>query len=102
MTNDELAQLVLETADGLTTALQLLVMSLAQTGHMDDRHYARLLADYRNTECPGDSMKADVLDRLLGMLADDPQVLRRRLAMQLVRDAPATSSDPGPPDGNAP
>lgn len=101
MTNEELAELVFEATDGLCTAIQLLVMSQVQTGHLDAAHYARLLADYRNTQCSDGGMQAEVLDRLLGFVAQEPEVLRRRLAMQLVPgdspEAPPSPTAPGQP-----
>ena len=83
MTNDELAQLVLEATDGLMLSMQLLVMSLDQTGHLDRPHLARLLAQARNDLAP-DGFQADVLDRFLAFPAEEPEALRRRLAMRVV------------------
>lgn len=77
--------MALDAVEGLIQALQILVMCLGKSGQLDTAEYARLLADWRLAHVPPDSMQEAVLDRMLSFLVDEPEVLLRRLSLQVVQ-----------------
>lgn len=84
--DEELTALAQETAEGVLDVLQILVISLANSGHLDTADFSRLLVDWRQDHTESESMRQAVVDRVLAMLVDEPEVLTRRLSMQLVQD----------------
>jgi len=91
--------------DGVMQTLEVLVMCLGKAGQMDTAEYARLLTDWRSQHVGPGSMQEAVIDRMLGLLVDRPDVLVRRAAIRLAAaegpgGAPtAASSRPGPETG---
>lgn len=84
--DEEMQEIAQATAEGVLDVLQILVISLANSGHLDTADFSRLLIDWRQSHTEPDSMQQAVVDRVLTMLVDKPDVLTRRLEMRLVKD----------------
>lgn len=82
---EEMIRLAQDTAEGVLSVLQILVISLAKSGHLDTADFSLLLAGWRNDNTDKDSMQQAVVDRVLMMLVDDHEALTRRLEMKLVK-----------------
>ncbi|KFK92775.1 MULTISPECIES: hypothetical protein [unclassified Serratia (in: enterobacteria)] len=77
-------KLLYEGLEGVMSCLQVLVICLGKSGHLDTAEYTRLLAEWRLQEAPPESITEALIDRMLAMLVDEPEVLLRRMSMQLL------------------
>ncbi|HDX8968289.1 TPA: hypothetical protein RQO16_005384 [Klebsiella oxytoca] len=77
-------KLLYEGLEGVMACLQILIICLGKSGQLDVSEYTRLLAEWRLNEAPRDSLTEVLLDRMLLMLVEEPDVLLRRLSLQLV------------------
>lgn len=98
--SDELTpEHAVDVADGVMQVLQVLVVSLGTQGVLDTAHFARLLTDWRTNHTEGGSFGQVMVDRMLTMLVDEPEVLVRRASMRVVPAAPGQpDGEPSPPD----
>lgn len=77
-------KMLYEGLEGVMSCLQMLVVCLGKSGQLDTAEYARLLAELRLKETEPDSITEVLIDRMLGMLVEEPDVLLRRLSMQVL------------------
>jgi hypothetical protein len=95
MNQQETEACILETAEGLMSLLQALVLALAKQGKLDTGEYARLLLDMRQRMVEPGSYQDVLFQRMLQMLVEgDPQVLVRRWDMHAVPTEPSSGLDP--------
>lgn len=99
MTEEESQAFMQESIEGLLNLLQVLVVALGKSGQLDTGEYARLLTDFQNQHMEAGSMQAVLFDQMLALLVDQPEVLKRRMALSVVAQNPvpsptAPSSDP--------
>jgi len=75
----------LDATEGVMTVLQLLVLELDRSGVLNGAQFAKLLLDFRRDQVEEDSMRAVMIDRMLGMFCQEGvEVLIRRHALELV------------------
>lgn len=79
------ADLALEFCEGVMQVLQVLVVCLGKSGRLDTAEYARLLSNWRETNVDRDSIQEAVIDRMLSMLVDQPEVLAHHMQAHLRR-----------------
>lgn len=93
---DDLEDPVFDAVDGVMKLLEVLVLTLGKSGALDTGEYARLLTDFRRTQVEPDSVQEAVIDRMLTLLVDRPDVLLRRSAFQLVSESDRDPAPTGP------
>ncbi|EAA7373012.1 hypothetical protein DKU74_20020 [Salmonella enterica subsp. salamae] len=68
---------------GVMSCLEPLVICLRDSGHLDVDQYARLLAHNRLHYAAPGSVEEVLLDQILALLVDDPDVFLRRMKMKI-------------------
>lgn len=86
---------VMDALEGVMTLLQVLVVSLDRSGHLDSADYIQALLSARDELIDKDSIAETLVDRMLDMLVKEgAETLHRRRALHLVR--PGVSPEPAP------
>lgn len=88
-------------AEGQLQLLQLLVMSLVQTGQLDPTDYAARIAAWSAERALPGSVEESQMWRMLSVLVGDPDALLRRAAFRVVPGAGGRQTAPAFQRGGA-
>ncbi|EEK8237783.1 hypothetical protein G3Y60_002472 [Salmonella enterica] len=69
---------------GIMSCLEPLVICLRDSGHLNVEQYAHMLADNRLRHVEPGSVEEILLDQILALLVDDPDVFLRRMRMKIL------------------